>query len=168
MKIGIISDSHGKKRRLKAALEILRERGMDAVVHCGDLGSEECVRLLAAAGVPAYAVAGNMDKHADLLEETARGCGVNFSHRQIEVPIGGGQHLVATHGNSAEVLNELVFGGQFPYVCHGHSHRVRDERYGRVRLINPGALRSPRAPRHPTVAMLDTQADALEFIEVPR
>ena len=63
-------------------------------------------------------------------------------------------------------LSALIASGQFPWVCHGHTHRTRDERIGKVRVINPGALKSPRDPRHPTVAVLDTEADMLEFIEL--
>jgi predicted phosphodiesterase len=60
-------------------------------------------------------------------------------------------------------LGELVHSGQFPYVCHGHTHKVRDERIGEVHVINPGALR--RARRH-TVAILDTDGDTLEHVVV--
>ena len=41
---------------------------------------------------------------------------------------------------------------------------LRDERIGRTRVINPGALQ--RARRY-TVALLDTEMDALELFELP-
>jgi predicted phosphodiesterase len=43
----------------------------------------------------------------------------------------------------------------------------RDQRIGKARVINPGALCHPRDPRYPTVAVLDTEADALEYIPLP-
>ena len=58
-------------------------------------------------------------------------------------------------------------GGQFPYVCHGHTHRLRDDRIGDVRVINPGALNHPRNPRHPTIAVLDTATDTLTIHDLP-
>ena len=168
MKVGIVSDSHGRESRLAAALEVLVARGAEVVVHCGDIGSVECVWCLGAAGVPAYAVAGNMDRHADVLAAAAVQCGVNFSEAAVEVPLGDGSYLAATHGADQDLLAELTCGGQFPYVCHGHTHRARSERIGGTRVINPGALAHGRKPRRPTAALLDTDTDTVEHIRVPR
>ena len=81
----------------------------------------------------------------------------------VEVPLGDGEHLAATHGHRETILDGLIGGQQFPYVCHGHSHRVRDERIGRTRVINPGALHHAKVH---TIAMLDTDTDMLEHIIV--
>jgi len=72
--------------------------------------------------------------------------------------------VAATHGHDPRLLGELIADCQFPYVCHGHTHRLRDERVGDVRIINPGALH--RAKMH-TVAVLDTDTDVLEHVLVP-
>ena len=159
MIVGLVSDSHGKAERLKAALEVFAGHGVHAVVHCGDIGSVECVELLATAGVPAYAVAGNMDAHVDELEAAARRCGVIFSRRFVEVPLGATKLLAATHGDDRALLAELIGCGKYLYVCHGHTHRPRDKRRGGVHVVNPGALRHPVVPWRPTVAIIDTQTD---------
>ena len=166
MRIGIVSDSHGKMRRLRKALDALDERNVDAVVHCGDIGNTQCVELLGQFGAQAYAVSGNMDRKLALLEETARRCGVKFSSEVIEVPLGEGEYLVAAHGDDESILGELIADEQFPYVCCGHSHRFLDEMRGKVRVINPGALVHPRSPHHPTAALLDTDTDTLERIDL--
>jgi hypothetical protein len=167
MKVGIVSDTHGKTKRLAAALEMLRQRGCEAVVHCGDVGSAECIEQLGRCGVGAYVVAGNMDKARVGLRAAARAAGVTFSPVTVEVALGDGEHLIATHGDRPRLTAELVAGQQFPYVCHGHTHRIRDERIGKVRVINPGALLGPRGARGPTLAVLDTDADTVEFLDVP-
>jgi uncharacterized protein len=166
MRIGILSDTHGRKDRLQRALELLSERGAEAMVHCGDIGSVECLGVLAGADAPTYAVAGNTDRHVERLSKEATRSGVSFHWEVVEVPLGDSRFLVATHGHDEEILAELVQGEQFPYVCHGHTHRFEDERVGSVRVICPGALRHPRHPRHPTVALLDTETDVLERIDV--
>lgn len=168
MKIGIVSDSHSKAGRLRKALEAFAERNVDAVVHCGDLGSGECMELLGQFAANAYAVAGNMDRHVDRLAEIARQCGVHFGWEVIEVPLSDGRHLVATHGHDQTVLGELIAWEQFPYVCHGHTHKLSDEKRGEVRVINPGALTHPRRPHHPTAVVLNTETDALEVVDVKR
>jgi hypothetical protein len=145
------------------AMEVFRARGVETVVHCGDIGSVRCLELLAGAGTPAYAVAGNMDRHVEELEANANECGVQFAWEVVEVPIDGGRRLAATHGHDARVLGELIADGQFAFVCHGHTHLPRNERVGKTRVVNPGALHHA----HPyTVAVLDTASDTVEHVPV--
>ena len=169
MKIGIVSDSHGKSKRLARAIGLVRDRGAQAILHCGDMGSDDCVKLLGNAGIPAYAVAGNSDRHPGHLELIAAEAGVTFSTETVEIPIGPDQYVIATHGHDEGLLGTLIAGGQFPYVCHGHSHQIQDEKIGPTRVIDPGALTRPRGHGHKrTCALLDTETDTVEFIEVPR
>ncbi len=163
MNIGIVSDSHGKADQLGRALIALRHRGADVVVHCGDVGGTACIRVLGQSGVKAYVVAGNMDRPPEPLAAVAAGEDVEFQWRSVEVPLDDGRFLAATHGHDADLLAELVAGGQFPYVCHGHTHHRRDDRIGSVRVINPGAL--AHANPAASVALLDTEADMVSFIE---
>jgi len=163
MNIGIVSDSHGKAKRLGRALTALEGRGADVVVHCGDVGSADCIRALGQSGLKAYAVAGNMDRDPERLAAVAAGEGVEFQWRTVEVSLGDGRFLVATHGHDSGLLAELLAGGQFPYVCHGHTHQRRDDRVGPVRVINPGAL--VHADPAASLALLDTEADTVSFIE---
>ena len=165
MRIGLLSDTHGRTGRLRKALEALAAHDPHALVHCGDIGSADCVELLASAGVPSYLTLGNMDRDAAGLFEAAETVGMTASHDRVEVPLGDGRYLAATHGHHEALLNELVAGEQFPYVCHGHSHRIRDERIGGVRVINPGALHHPRAGA-PSVAILDTDTDRLIHLPI--
>jgi len=168
MKIGIVSDSHGKVRRLQAALDALAARGAQAVVHCGDVGGVECINALSGAGMDAYLVAGNMDGDIRRLQRAALAGGVKFSSEVIEVPLGDGRHLLAAHGHDEQVLGELIAGGQFPYVCCGHTHRFSDDRHRDVRVINPGALLHPKDTRRPTAALLDTETDTVERIDLEK
>jgi hypothetical protein len=163
MVIGIVSDSHGKSKRLQTAVEIFARRNVDAVVHCGDIASAGDVEILASIGCATYLVLGNMDRRIEGLIDAAKHWSVHFHAEAVEVPLGEGEFLVATHGNDPSLLQDLMDDPQFPYVCHGHSHATCDERIGITRVINPGALHHIH-PR--TVAILDTDADKVEFIEV--
>lgn len=166
MILGICSDSHGKAERLRAALSVMADHHVQAVVHCGDVGSAECVRLLGACGVPAYLVPGNADHHLDRLAEAADDCGVVFHGEVLAVSLGAGKQLALTHGHDAGILSELISHQQFAYLCHGHTHVVRDERIGPTRVINPGALHRLRLGDRPTLAILDSDADTLQHVMV--
>lgn len=167
MKIGLASDSHGRTRHLQDALALLQQRHVEAIVHCGDICSNESVRALGRCGLPVYLVAGNMDRYTLGLGRAARRAGVQFSHETVEVPLGAGQYLIATHGHHERLVADLIDGQQFPYVCYGHTHCRRDKRVGAVRMICPGSLHHPRSPGPPSVAVLDTETDELEFIDLP-
>ena len=167
MIIGILSDTHGRTARLSHALSLFAEAKVDAIVHCGDICSGACVQALGEASAPAYLVAGNMDWGLFHIPRAAQKAGVNFSRDTVEVDLGDGRHLIATHGHHEDLLDDLIRGGQFPYVCHGHTHRLRDQRIGNVRVINPGALTHPRNPHHPTAVILDTDTDTLTVLNVP-
>ena len=166
MIIGLVSDSHGLADILEKAIDILIARGVQAMVHCGDLGSAQCIVALGRSALPSYAVSGNMDRHLDRLSQTAGECGVDFNEKVIELLVGPDARLAATHGDDETLLKALILSSNFRYVCHGHTHRIRDERIGQVRVICPGALRRPKHPRHPTAAVLDTDSDSLEYLAV--
>ena len=163
MKIGIVSDSHGKVKRLQSALATLMEHGAETIVHCGDVGSAGCIALLAEAGLPAYVVAGNMDRRPDKLAAEAAGAGVHFSAVAVVVRLSDGRCLAAAHGNDPAVLGRLLDQDGVCYVCHGHTHRRRDDRIGGTRVINPGALRHANPA---SAALLDTDTDTLEYFEI--
>jgi hypothetical protein len=169
MLIGIVSDSHGHDQRLGRALEQLRQRGAETVVHCGDIDSPEAVARLGGCGMEAYLVAGNVDRrHIEELAEAAEEAGVEFSEESLHIDLEDGERLALTHGHLDTLLEGLVRGGQFRYVCHGHSHRRRDERFGSTRVINPGSLHKPKSGHEYTVALLDTRTDQLEWLTVKK
>ncbi|MBN1941684.1 MAG: YfcE family phosphodiesterase [Phycisphaerae bacterium] len=167
MRIGILSDTHGKSKRLTKALDMLALRGAEVLVHCGDVLEAGDVTQLGGFPGPAYLTAGNMDRHGmRSLAEAARAACVHFAADFLAVELGDGRHLAVTHGHHETLLEELIRGGQYAYVCHGHSHRRRDERFGPTRVLNPGALYHPRGRDGETILLLDVHADAAEFLRL--
>jgi len=74
----------------------------------------------------------------------------------------GGRRVAVTHGDSADEVRRLL-GVDPDYFLYGHSHRAADERRGATRRINPGALYRANPW---TVALLDLEADVLEFLRI--
>jgi len=163
MKVGIVSDSHGKSSRLREAMQVFIDREVDVIVHCGDIADIRDVEILGSAKPQAYLVRGNMDKHLDGLAEAAEYWGVQFHDEAVEVPLGEGEFLVAVHGHLPRLLASLIGDPLFPYICCGHTHETCDQREGITRIINPGAVYRADPP---TVAILDVENDTLEFIEL--
>lgn len=161
MKLGILSDSHGHADRTARAVEALIQAGAQTLIHLGDFERVEAIDPLA--GFDAHVVFGNCDWDINSLSEYARGLGLSVDHPMGELRCD--DRVVAfTHGHLQGLMEQAMRGG-VDYLLYGHTHTPADDRVGDTRVINPGALF--RARRY-TVAVLDTAADNLQFIELPR
>lgn len=141
-RIGLISDTHGLVR--PEAIAALR--GVDHILHAGDVGAPEVLDALRALA-PVTAVRGNNDRGpwAQRLASTAL------------VDLGGVRILVThdRHGLGTDVCGAAV-------VISGHSHRPLVERAGGVLFVNPGSA-GPRRFRLPiAVARLAIDAGGVE------
>jgi hypothetical protein len=169
--LGILSDTHGQRARTAAALRVLQQVGAEAFVHCGDVGGPEVLDEFV--GRRAWVLCGNMDEGDTVRLAAVHAPGLTVATQgplRVELE---GRALAVFHGHEVEFtrwIDALDVNGALPracghcdYILHGHTHVARDERIGRVRIINPGALY--RAGVH-TVATLDLRSDALEFWRV--
>jgi uncharacterized protein len=160
MRIGILSDTHGRLPAMRAAIELLRRHGAEFYIHCGDVGAEPILDQLA--GLPCAFVWGNNDYDRMHLQRYAEQIGVacygNFADLEL-----GGKRIAVLHGDDLRLRQRVLAEQRHDYLLQGHTHLRKDERIGAVRCINPGALH--RASEK-TVAILDTDADALSFLTI--
>jgi hypothetical protein len=120
--IGVVSDTHGLLR--PQALE--RLRGVDRIVHAGDIGSPEVLRALEAVA-PVTAVRGNNDRAAwaRALPETAI----------LEV---GKVRLYVLHDVKALAVD--LRATAIDAVIAGHSHKPALADRDGVLFMNPGSI----------------------------
>jgi putative phosphoesterase len=168
--LGLLSDAHGRAETTRRAVDLLLREGAQALLFLGDAGSAAVIEALAAgrdaaggSSVPVHAVRGNIDDRPGELEARARERGIAF-HGSSGRILAAGKSVVFLHGHERKSFEQALRGGPH-YLCHGHTHRQRDERVGQTRVVNPGALFRARAY---TVALLDARADRVRFLEVPR
>jgi putative phosphoesterase len=157
MKIGIVSDSHGKSASLRKAVQHLAASGADAILHCGDICNQNDISILSNPGLPSYLVAGNMDSSAaQRLQWHAHGLGVIFNADYLEITLDDQTLLAATHGHNQNLLTKLINSGKYRYVCHGHTHIPAISTADKTTIICPGSTAHPRGIPHPTAVLLDT------------
>lgn len=161
MRIGILSDSHDARARTARAVNLLIERGAEALIYCGDLTSPSMVHDCGFGLLPSYFVFGNNDDDEFGLRTAMEAVGGVCLDRGGLIELGG-KRIAVTHGDSAFESRRLLTL-QPDYFLYGHTHTPHDGE-GTPRWINPGALH--RAPRY-TVASLDLEGDHLEFLTVP-
>jgi hypothetical protein len=162
MIVGILSDTHGHAKETAAALAVLRGAGAEFYVHCGDVGGEKILDLMA--DLKVAFVFGNTDIDREELKLYAGMLGLGCHDEFADLTLDG-KRIAVTHGDNGRIIQQIIAGKQHQYLLHGHTHVARDQTIGGLRYINPGAVhRSPR----PSVATLDTKTDAVSFLHIRR
>jgi putative phosphoesterase len=162
MIVGIFSDTHGHAKETAAALAVLRGAGAEFYIHCGDVGGEAILDLMA--GLPLAFVFGNTDMDREELAKYAGKLGLGCHDEFADLTLDG-KRIAVTHGDNGRIIQQIVSGKQHQYLLHGHTHVARDQTIGGLRYINPGAVH--RTPR-PSVATLDTKSDKVRFIHLEK
>jgi putative phosphoesterase len=161
MIIGILSDSHGRAPATSRAVAALVEAGASTLIHLGDVGTEAVIDELV--GYDARIVFGNCDLDERSLGRYAELVGVSVDHPVGEMTVDG-TTIVYTHGHLDALVADALYRRP-DFLLLGHTHVVRDEQVGAVRVVNPGALF--RAPRY-TAALLDPRAGRLRILEIEK
>jgi len=159
MILGVISDSHGRADRVRRAVALLEEKGATRFIHCGDVGGIEVFDEFI--GRRLDFVWGNTDVPTQGLLAYLRTVGIQPPAATLDLTIDE-RSILVFHGHEPGFRMAL----QHPradYILHGHTHAACDERIGRTRIINPGALQ--RAAIY-TVATLDPADDVVCFHEL--
>lgn len=149
MLLGVVSDTHGHVPYTQAAIRMLLSLEVDAVLHCGDIGSVEIPPLFAP--WPTHFVFGNVDHEADDLEAVIRQHKLTC-HRRFADLILDGRRIAVIHSDDFRRFRDTITSGEYDLVCYGHSHLAEQHHEGQTLVLNPGALY--RANPH-SIAVVD-------------
>jgi putative phosphoesterase len=159
VKLGIISDSHGRADLVRRALDILARMDAQAIIHCGDIGGLDVLEELA--GWRAWFVWGNTDFPRPSWQRHIEALQLPWPDGPLTVPLAG-KRIAVFHGHELTCQQALA-AAQHDYLLHGHTHQPDDYHIEKMRVINPGALH--RVPLK-TIALLDLATDELHFLPV--
>lgn len=131
MKIGVLSDTHGK---LNPDISGIFE-GVDMILHAGDIGDIRILYELEGIA-PVQAVFGNSDSYL-IAGET----------REQIVFEEGGVNFALTHGagaynNILERLSCMFHGRGIDIIVFGHTHKPYANKNGEYFFFNPGCASS--------------------------
>ena len=162
MLIGIMSDSHDNIWNLAKALQKMKIRGVDAILHCGDLASPFIVEHLDSENVPVHIVFGNVaDRYlTEKMVEKARNVTLHGDMAELKMD---NKKIAMVH--DPEFGKALAKTKRYDIVFYGHTHIFKQEKVGKTLLVNPGEIMGRKAV--PTFAIYNTENDTVEFIEIP-
>ena len=159
MKLGVMSDTHNNSDNAQWALETFRARGVERIIHCGDITTPEIVALFADWQVSF--VFGNIDRDRAGLQQAVAAL-PNGSIEKMFVEQIAGKWIGAAHGDDYSIFIELTEHAGHDWVFHGHTHIRRDEMRGNTRIVNPGAL-GGKQDQTRSVAIVDLETGDVEF-----
>jgi putative phosphoesterase len=159
MRIGIVSDSHGRYETVEKALKILDEKGAELILHCGDIDDAETVWLFPG---HTHFVWGNCDTDRASLRQAIYGIGATLHEPFADLELAG-KKIAFVHGDNRRLLEGIEYSGHFDYLFYGHTHVAEEHRTGPTRVINPGALQRAR-PK--TCLVLDLETGETESVLV--
>ena len=163
MLLAVMSDSHDNIWNLRNALEIVKQRNAEMIIHCGDFIAPFTLAELDQSGIPVHGVFGNNDGDKYLLTKLAFTSLINITlYDPVGVVEADGFKIAFTHHG---IVGEgLAAGGNFNLVCYGHSHKYFFKQIGRTILLNPGEIMGKDGL--PSFCLVDTHTGNVEKIEL--
>ncbi len=161
MLIGVISDTHDNIDRIHQAIEIFNSRGVELVVHAGDITSPFALIPFNEKLKADYTgIFGNNDGDRVLLHKRSEG----RIHPQPHIFEAGGKRIVLLHEHF--LVDALASSKHYDIVIYGHTHRARVEKKEGVLILNPGEAGHWLYGKA-TIAILDTEKMHAEIIPLP-
>jgi putative phosphoesterase len=162
MRIGVVSDTHGNLKTSRAAAAKLGGYDIDAVLHCGDIGSVEVIPLFDR--WPTHFVFGNVDYNEEELREAIEVAGQTCHGRFGALELAGCP-IALIHSDDGGLFRETIASGKYALVCYGHTHVADEQVHGSTLVLNPGALH--RAKVH-TFAVVELPKLKVEHVALER
>jgi hypothetical protein len=169
MKICIVSDSHDNRRLLDIAGQDAKQRGAEAILHCGDVVAPTTLKVLQKYGLPVHVVHGNNigDPVATSQLSNDPESVVHYHGQDAGIELAGRKIFIVHYPHYARAMGAT---GDWDLVCCGHDHRAEIDSIPNVKqsetlFINPGTVAGVGAP--PTYVIGNLVDMKFEVISVP-
>lgn len=163
MLVGVLSDSHDHLDRLALAVQHLRDRKVQLVLHAGDFIAPFTIPILNQVGCPIRAVFGNNDGERVGLHARLTGLGHQLNERPCAYEFGGKRFLLL---HEPAALEALEGSSHYDLVVYGHTHQVdlRQPASGAL-LVNPGEV-CGWVTGQATCAVVDLERRSIDLISL--
>jgi putative phosphoesterase len=144
LKMGIISDTHGLFRKQIDQYF----KGVDCILHAGDIGSPEVIEKLTAIA-PVYAVLGNTDPP------------FIFTQYNYEETVETPDHKIYIAHNFSDIEFDVKNAG-YNIVVSGHTHKPLIKTESDILYVNPGSAGPLRSNLPISMALLNINGNSLQ------
>jgi putative phosphoesterase len=144
MKVCILSDSHDNIPLQRAAVADAKQRGAEAVLHCGDIVAPSTLKTLLAYGLDIHAIHGNNTGDLYTLSKLSNvhGSVIHYYGQDATFTLGGRRIFLVHYPHYAY---GMALTGDYDLVCCGHTHKVSLSRITNIKgtqtlMCNPGTV----------------------------
>jgi len=151
MRIGVVSDTHGKPEMFRQALKQMGR--IDLLIHAGD-HYRDAINMGQETGLKVVAVVGNCDWFVPGPEE-----------EELELE---GFRILVTHGHNYGVktdnsrLAARLREGKYDLIIYGHSHKPEISRLPEGYLLNPGSVSGPRGGSKRSYGIVEIEGNTIK------
>lgn len=133
MKIGLISDSHHKSNVAKSAINFLKKKKVDLIIHSGDIVELETLKDLKKSQIPYMAILGNNDTNLKTYTKN-----FNLFLEPKDFVFGGLKFRLMHY--------PIYISNDFDINIYGHTHYFVAIVNGKNLIINPGEICGRKKP----------------------
>lgn len=159
MLLGVLSDSHDNVPLIKKAIQVLKEKGTELVLHAGDYVAPFAAKVILESFEQFLGVFGNNDGEKLILNKISNG---NIKEGP-RVEIVKDKRIFLAHDLS--YWESLARSGDFDLIVSGHTHIAEIKRLGNTLIMNPGELGGWLYGRS-TFGLVDLESMDAEIIEL--
>lgn len=161
MIIAVISDTHDNIDYFKKFMEKIKNKKIEAVIHCGDLIAPFMVKFLKELNLTVYLTNGNNLGDMNSLSKQIKDTKITYYPRVGEITLAG-KKIAFTH--FPKIADELASTGVYDYVFYGHTHEKKEGSVSKTILINPGELTNLKSKG--SFVILNLSTGKYEFIDL--
>lgn len=168
MKICIVSDSHDNIPSLCAAVTDAKQRGAQAVLHCGDIVAPSTLYSLSFYGLPVHVIHGNNSGDLEMLLKLSRAPAsiIHYYGQDATFTLRDRRIFLVHYPYYARAM---AVTGDYDLVCYGHTHCISIETLENIKgtqtvVCNPGTVGGIGAPA--TYLLGDLETMTFEILPV--
>src|SRR5947209_7464602 len=117
MRIAIISDTHSRYAAVEKALKLMDERGVERILHCGDIEDADTVWLFPGT---THFVFGNCDSERHSIRQAVHGIGGEL-HEPFGNLVLDGVNIAFIHSDDRRLFRQLAESDKYAFLFYGHS-----------------------------------------------
>ena len=170
MLLAVVSDSHDNRENILKAVSIINDKGVDALIHCGDFIAPFVKKWFGKLNDSIkknfYGVFGNNDGERLYLTQLLGQICVFPQNGNEHIIDLGGKRIWVSHMPKQKTIEALANSKKFDIILSGHTHIVVNKKYDNgVLVVNPGEICGYLTDK-PTFAIINTETLEAEIIEI--
>ncbi|MEZ0289670.1 MAG: metallophosphoesterase [Sulfolobales archaeon] len=167
--IAVVSDSHDNLVNVDKAINLIKSRGVDTVIHLGDIIAPFTLARFIGAGLRVIAVFGNNDGEKIVLKKVAERGNSEINEPPHTIVLNG-RKILMIHGKGSveetrEYVEALASSGYYDVILYGHTHAVDSRVVKNTLVLNPGEIYGFLSGRA-SFAFLDLDKLEVEIVNI--